>query len=816
MSQELIYTSVPRGLRPGATGFCTVAMTAGMPSALAERLELLGGYRPVFPLGDPQAGKNPVIWAHWVVIVGGQPRNILSRVAFAGADYSSRSNKFAHHLVVDPAERAPAGPAWVLGQPGLMKTNWAQEPRLLPIGPAVPPGDRPPAPCAAWANAAGDAGWAGVLADAFRNDPSKPAYLIFRPGAEMLPLIKEALALLPAAMRWRVTFSTYFTELPVETTCIWRCVIAGTPAAKDALRAGSRAFVIDLTKPLATPLETALTEAARTGRLPVAAASARAAAAVIHGADDGGVVLGLRPIDGHAGRTVVPIPPDRSRRRLAETDPEEYQVEEPNVDFLQQPAVFAADATRGPSTVRARRGVPIWATALIALGCLIGGVGVGYAVASFAGASSPHETATVVLKPAANLPTPPDRSSTERPVLVTTLPPPPENAKPTSMEHNVPQSQPVSQPGAAAEKQKAPRSDTAATRPRPAQIALQDPVAETMPSTPPSFAEYDTLHRFALSPVHPPTDEKFNELNPQRMNLEAEPHPDALAVVFPNNAYEYRFKDDGDELAISEAYAAGKLELFLTKKQPPNKISVSASDTKRKILTFAIQQGDICVWWERSVIDEKPQVTDSLRRILSFSELLDCKNGDAAAVLQLNTLDMNLNLPTVESGGKGEVADFAPALAEHVVLGTSPDQLDTNWRRTVHRDDRATYAKEDNGTKHEFAITLSAGLIQSSWDEHRLLEEYAKAKHLSDHKSDDPTIRNLDESLKKADDHERKSLQEKKDNRERAVDAALTACSARLDSFEQLVEFKIELKLRNGISLGSATVKKPSPGARGG
>jgi hypothetical protein len=48
MSQELHYTSVPRGLRPGSRGFCIVAVTAQMPGALAERLEALSSYQPVF------------------------------------------------------------------------------------------------------------------------------------------------------------------------------------------------------------------------------------------------------------------------------------------------------------------------------------------------------------------------------------------------------------------------------------------------------------------------------------------------------------------------------------------------------------------------------------------------------------------------------------------------------------------------------------------------------------------------------------------------------------------------------------------------
>ena len=55
MSQELHYTSVPRGLRPGTLGFCTVAMTPQIPGPLFEHLENLSGYQPVYPPHDPSA-----------------------------------------------------------------------------------------------------------------------------------------------------------------------------------------------------------------------------------------------------------------------------------------------------------------------------------------------------------------------------------------------------------------------------------------------------------------------------------------------------------------------------------------------------------------------------------------------------------------------------------------------------------------------------------------------------------------------------------------------------------------------------------------
>ena len=61
MSQELHYTSVPRGLLPGTRGFCTVASTPNMSGPLRERLEGLSGYQQVFPPHDPKAALTQLI-----------------------------------------------------------------------------------------------------------------------------------------------------------------------------------------------------------------------------------------------------------------------------------------------------------------------------------------------------------------------------------------------------------------------------------------------------------------------------------------------------------------------------------------------------------------------------------------------------------------------------------------------------------------------------------------------------------------------------------------------------------------------------------
>ncbi len=100
MSQELLYTSAPRGLKPGSSGFCTVASTQGMAAPLASALESLSAYRHVFRPGDPQVHRNPIAYSHVRLNAGGRTYCVLSRVADYGQDYSGRTNKLAHHVAL--------------------------------------------------------------------------------------------------------------------------------------------------------------------------------------------------------------------------------------------------------------------------------------------------------------------------------------------------------------------------------------------------------------------------------------------------------------------------------------------------------------------------------------------------------------------------------------------------------------------------------------------------------------------------------------------------------------------------------------------
>ena len=68
-------------------------------------------------------------------------------------------------------------------------------------------------------------------------------------GVHMLPLMNEAIALLPDEDRWKLTFSTYFTSLPAGMECAWRACVPDSEALVAARRSPLN-LIIDLTKPL--------------------------------------------------------------------------------------------------------------------------------------------------------------------------------------------------------------------------------------------------------------------------------------------------------------------------------------------------------------------------------------------------------------------------------------------------------------------------------------------------------------------------------------------------------------------------------------
>ena len=105
MALELIYTSAPQGLRPGARGFCTVACTVDMTGPMVTTLEGLSGYAYPPQISSPEAAKNPHRFAHLRPTIGGRQYSVLSHVCAAGTNYQGRKNVAGPSRSPDPGDR---------------------------------------------------------------------------------------------------------------------------------------------------------------------------------------------------------------------------------------------------------------------------------------------------------------------------------------------------------------------------------------------------------------------------------------------------------------------------------------------------------------------------------------------------------------------------------------------------------------------------------------------------------------------------------------------------------------------------------------
>ena len=266
MAQELIYTSAARGVRLGTSGFCTVAHTRGMLPQSMQLLEALSTYR--MPAGMTDWQSAPVVWSHlrWQGI--GRNMDVLSRIGAAAADHTNRTNKLAHHLLIDVRERPAGGPAWLCDANGLFVSGWSGEPHLIDEPRTLPQGDETEFQASTWKEVTGDSGNAGMLAGWTMQSPDRVTVIVFTPETPMMALLREALRLLPVSQRWNVTFSSYFTTLPAGATCQWRCCLAGTEELQAQKRI-PRVRILDLTAPLPPPDENCPQVAmARNGQAP--------------------------------------------------------------------------------------------------------------------------------------------------------------------------------------------------------------------------------------------------------------------------------------------------------------------------------------------------------------------------------------------------------------------------------------------------------------------------------------------------------------------------------------------------------------------
>jgi hypothetical protein len=265
MAWQLIYTSAPRLLEAGRTGFGTVARHPAISGSLASAVERFSQFARL-PGHDPRR----IVHACRLLTVGSGTYHVLSCLQDAGSDYTGRTNHIAHHLIAEPREiRALAStgltPADVLLAMA-WRTSWSEGPRFLDSAEEVALSSFPVSVSHAWAALTGDPASADILGS---REALKGCYLITPPDMQVLEIFREALQR-DQAHAWQTRFTTCLE--PNDDVADFRWVaLSSTSPLRGQVETSNR-LILDLTRPnaLPAPPERKLIEPALEARKPVA------------------------------------------------------------------------------------------------------------------------------------------------------------------------------------------------------------------------------------------------------------------------------------------------------------------------------------------------------------------------------------------------------------------------------------------------------------------------------------------------------------------------------------------------------------------
>jgi len=246
MAWQLIYTSAPRLLEAGRTGFGTVARHRAVSGMLASSVERFSQFARL-PGHDPRR----IVHAHRILTVGSGTYHVLSCLQDAGSDYTGRTNHIAHHLIAEPREiraltTTGLTPADVLlAMP--WRTAWNEGPRFLDPAEEVDLSSFAASNSHAWTAVTGNPASAGIL---WSREAVKGCYLIAPSGINGLELFQEALLLEPA-QAWQTRFTTCLE--PNDDVADFRWVALSSASPLRAQVETSNRLVLDLTRPATLP-----------------------------------------------------------------------------------------------------------------------------------------------------------------------------------------------------------------------------------------------------------------------------------------------------------------------------------------------------------------------------------------------------------------------------------------------------------------------------------------------------------------------------------------------------------------------------------
>lgn len=259
MALQLVYTSAPRLLEAGRTGFGTVARHRAVGALLVAAVERVSQF-------GRSAGQNPrrVVLSHRILHAGASSHHVFSCIRDAGSDYTGRTSHLAHHLIADAREAraaAEAGltPADILRQMR-WRSTWSEAPRFFePDEEVALTSFRPMRTTGAWERLTHNAAHALLPAQSQRC-------LLLLPGEEVaLDLFGESLGTLAELPAWLVTFTTHVEPADDLADIRWIALAHDSPLRPQVESASRTNF--DLTMPASLPVP----RAAETRPAPAAA-----------------------------------------------------------------------------------------------------------------------------------------------------------------------------------------------------------------------------------------------------------------------------------------------------------------------------------------------------------------------------------------------------------------------------------------------------------------------------------------------------------------------------------------------------------------
>lgn len=257
MAWQLVFTSAPRGLAVGRSGFCTVARPKEMRDLLVTAIERISSFHHLRGNEAGSAVNEPVISSLRILELRGSRYYLLTRMRDCGLDYTNRTNHIAHHLIFSEEEiGAFPSPAYILHHWSGWLSSWQGEPRFFGPQDEVTPALLP-APTSRtathWKTLTGDAGHAALLISPFT---AQGCGLQISLGQEdsLLDYYHETLqSLLPANgpsnNLWQIPFTTFFQASNSITDFRWKGV---WPSTAHLISAAGQPL-LDLTHPASLP-----------------------------------------------------------------------------------------------------------------------------------------------------------------------------------------------------------------------------------------------------------------------------------------------------------------------------------------------------------------------------------------------------------------------------------------------------------------------------------------------------------------------------------------------------------------------------------